>query len=504
MAEATDRSQGAGPVPSDTEERITTQADALASSGEELGAIAPMASETYRPLSLLALAGFGLAVLYALVVLIGAAVALFSRIPWLMPSWTFLLPLAALVLCWAARTRIRESEGTLSGLAFTTWGFRLTILVGLTYAAYYGATFFAVRGQAIDCADRFFEDIKQGRNEQAFLLSLGIPPKDMEGADLRNMLESRFNSPKGMLGSVGDFTRFCQAQFVRFIEMDGPKANIALKGVSEWEYSKGGYRVVLKYHIATSLVNFEMNLETFGRDSKPGEPKGRQWQIVLPKSDAQESMKLTPLGEEVVKKKLDTARQFVMAWTEKINQQQWAEAYLDTLPPSERSRLRQGQLVIRFLATAPVAGLASLGLYDAACHDFLVGPKNLGSGKLIRIDDKTFWAGKQQRDEIKQRVQKTFQPDAAGRLPFNLTLQQVMPLVRESDGRTTAFFDVILRYLDERAEKTQYIVEGKLVVTAKGSDADRSLSAWRVEAIDVESGRTPPTERQRSSRLPDR
>src|SRR5690349_6288502 len=112
MAETTDHPHGSESVSSPAEERISTHPQPP---GGELGTLAPAVTETYRPLSLLALAGFGLAVIYDLVVLIGAAVSLFSHIPWLMPGWTFLLPVAALILCWAARTRIRNSEDTLSG-----------------------------------------------------------------------------------------------------------------------------------------------------------------------------------------------------------------------------------------------------------------------------------------------------------------------------------------------------------------------------------------------------
>src|SRR5262245_26915993 len=149
MAEATDRPQAPEQAPPDA-----------VIPAEQLGSSPP---EPYQPLSLLAMAGFGLAVVYCLVVVIGAAVALFSRTPWLMPYWTFLLPLAALVVCWAARTRIFNSEGTLSGIGFTTWGSRLAIVVGLTYGVYYGFTFLAVRFQAIDCVDRFIVQLQQGR-----------------------------------------------------------------------------------------------------------------------------------------------------------------------------------------------------------------------------------------------------------------------------------------------------------------------------------------------------
>jgi hypothetical protein len=481
MAETTDRPQGVGPAPSSPEQGITTP-DALG--------VPETAPETYRPLSLLALAGFGLAVVYAAVVLIGAGVALFGRIPWLMPGWSFLLPLAALVLCWVAATHIRGSEGTLSGLAFTTWGIRLTILVALTYGAYYFATFFAVRGQAIECADRFFEQLKQGHNEQAFMLASGLPTKDVDSAELRNMIESQFNTPGAAPGAVGAFTRFCQAHYVRFIEMDGPNAKIDLRGVSEWEHSKGGYKVVLKYHIATALVDFEMNVETVGRDPKPGEPKGRQWQVTLPRDEGPDPMKRTPLGEKLVDGSMRSAQRFVAGWVDKFNQKQWLEAYLDTLPPSERSRLVKGRSALRFLAVSPMSGVATLGLLDDACRDVLATGRELESRKLILLDPKTFWTGKQQRAEILQRVETTFKSAIGGSPGVSLNLLKAVPMLREIDGRTTVFFDAALNYYEDNSSKLQYTVQGQIAVTAPSSDADRS--DWRIESINVESGRTPP------------
>ena len=257
--------------------------------------------------------------------------------------------------------------------------------------------------------------------------------------------------------------------------MGGRETNIALKGVSAWEYSKGGYHVILKYHITNPMVAFDMNLETFGRDSKPGEPKGRQWQVVLPKGDTAippESRKMTPRGREAMEK-TRMAEQFAAAWVEKVNEQQWTPAYLDTLAPSKRSGLSGAEL--------------------------LEGSKVLESGKLIRLDEKGFWTGKHQRAEIIQRVRKTFQPGTAGSPPtFIMGLGKVMPLVRESEDQTTMFVDMNLRYLEEGTGKTQYIVQGQLVVTSREADAASSMTAWRIEALDVESGRTPPAEPSRS------
>src|SRR5690348_7426840 len=71
------------------------------------------APEPYQPLSLLAIAGFVLCLLYALVVIGGGVVALINHTPWLLPLWTLLLPVAGVTLALVARGRIQTSEGTL-------------------------------------------------------------------------------------------------------------------------------------------------------------------------------------------------------------------------------------------------------------------------------------------------------------------------------------------------------------------------------------------------------
>src|SRR5438045_9663109 len=61
------------------------------------------APEAYQPLSLLAIAGFLLCLLYALVVIGGGVVALLNHTPWLLPLWILLLPIVGVALDWGAR-----------------------------------------------------------------------------------------------------------------------------------------------------------------------------------------------------------------------------------------------------------------------------------------------------------------------------------------------------------------------------------------------------------------
>src|SRR5437879_1991684 len=102
----------------------------------------------YRPLSLPAVAGFGLACLYALVVVIGTAAALIGGAPALLPSPFFPVVLLAAVLSLLALWQIRNSEGTRAGAALAQWGLWISILAGLGYGAYRLAASLAVTSQA--------------------------------------------------------------------------------------------------------------------------------------------------------------------------------------------------------------------------------------------------------------------------------------------------------------------------------------------------------------------
>jgi hypothetical protein len=174
------------------------------------------------------------------------------------------------------------------------------------------------------------------------------------------------------------------------------------------------------------------------------------------------TLKLTRRGEDL-RQAAQMAWSFVSTWQDKINRSEWNEVYLDTRPPAEREQLRKEQPA---------------------------GWQKLAESDLIRIDAKQFWTGKAQRDDILRHIRDTFR---GGKRTFTLRLQQAeMPVIHMSDGRVTARIDSQLTYLDAKGEKPKYVVEGQLVVSAAEDEAQRTPSAWRVEAIEPESGRTPP------------
>lgn len=427
--------------------------------GEALSA-PPAPVETYQPLSLLAMAGFGLAVVYTLLVLVGGLMSLMGHKPWLMPYWTFFIPIGVLIVCKLARTRIEDSEGTLTGSGFATWGSRLAILFSFTYAAYYFATFLAVRSPAIECANDFFQKIKTDQLAELFLMSKDIPIPTKDRNLLRAQVESRFNQPSaGPSAMPGDFTRFGLERFVRFIQMDGDEAKIVPMGVALWEYGKGGYHLILSYHVATSLVEFDMKVETVGDDPKPSEGKGRRWRVLLVGSETKilpESLKRTERGTEFEQRTFK-ANEFANELAAKISDVQ-------AMKPAERESYAK---------------------------------------RLRGLD--TFWSSNNKLHvKIAERIRNTFQESGGGKSPpINLKLLSIgVPLMRESDGRTTAWVDVSISYYDESGSMPQYSVDARLAISAGNSEAAKSPRAWRLDAIEIESGRTSPEMRRMMQRMP--
>src|SRR5438093_1247197 len=111
-------------------------------------ALASTADPTpYVPVSWLAVAAFSVAGLFVVTLLALGGFAFVNKKPLLMGE-LLVLPVIAIVLSFAARRAIRNSEGTRTGekLAANAWW--LSVVFGLCYVAYLFAIDFAIRRDA--------------------------------------------------------------------------------------------------------------------------------------------------------------------------------------------------------------------------------------------------------------------------------------------------------------------------------------------------------------------
>jgi hypothetical protein len=466
----------------------------------------------YRPLSLLAVVGLGLAGAYAAVVVLGGLVALLQGNPWLMPFWTILFPIAAAVLSLLGLLRVQRSEGTLAGEKAATWGLLLSALVGLSYWAYVGATYFAITREASKAGQDYLDKLAAGDVEGAFRLTLPPAERPPEGAGLREQLEKRFNNV-GEKGIKGPFGGYRQSDPIRLLSLDGRAATAESVGVEKWEYIGGGYQVQLLYRVNRPETTCTMVVTVVGTEPKGS--GGRQWHVVADQSGLPQGQKpqITEEGRALFRA-ADVAREYYTKdWLEALRTGRPEEAFLGTLPPAERAPLRQsidGRRVALVLAdalgagalpcAAPAAALARAGLIadpGAAREASLPGFHGFVTGDLVRAEAGTFWAPEDLRETIVRLTRAQFgrpgdQLAAALAVDSGMGAARFPFLQRDGDLQTFGF-DLMLPLSADASASPSYLVECRVTVECDAAEAAAGVpKAWRFRSLDLVSGKPLP------------
>lgn len=306
----------------------------------------PTETEVYRPLSGLAVAAFGLAALYAVVLGVVGITCLVSRTPPFLSPWTLLVPATAAVLGVAARQHLRYAEGTRSGEGLVTWAFRLSAL-GLVYLAIYLATFLAVKMQAEKFSREWFEKIRDGKLNAAFLDTR--KPEERENDDPND--EGRLYIRYGSSGSRrGELPQFIDSEFVQLLTT--PDATVEDQGVRDLEYDQGGYKVELSYRITTPEVEYDWIVTA---RSALNSKKQREWLVAPPRPA--ERPRFTPLGQARMQMK-DEALRLIHHVANQRSQGDLTTLYLQSCEPAKRKDLEA-------LMRARVAGAVALQMANA-------------------------------------------------------------------------------------------------------------------------------------------
>jgi hypothetical protein len=451
-----------------------------------LGALGAWMARGRRPLLIVAAAVLALVGFLAVPIGIGGLMAFANQAPWLLPTWTVLIPVTGVVLSWLARSRIRASEGTLSGADLATWGLGLSLFYGLTYGAYVTSTSLAVTHQAGAFAQEWLEEVKAGRLENAFKLSL--KPEDRMGqpsdkTELRSILEVRYNAPTSGRSASGLFSMFCGRDYVHFLQGAGPDAHVQPLGVVTWEYENDGYKVVLKYRVTTPQASFFLMVPVFGHESRTKEFKGRQWHVMLDQTGVARDTfpNMTEEGQTLMEQSM-VAKAFAVAWLGKVTARDWDGAYLDTLPASERKGQEKARQKWHSLSVA--TGVAALASPDADVRAYLRQRDAFLDGQMIRSDPETFWATGRFRKEILDEIKTMFRPAASHGIMLNLNPSAV-PVWKGEGAQRRYVFDIQMMIPNPNGVPN-YMLEGQIVTVPDGA------GSWRIEALELLRGNKAP------------
>jgi hypothetical protein len=456
------------------------------------------ATAGYRPLAGAAVVGFSLAVLYLVVLAVCAAVAWSNGTPLPLAAWTLALPLAALVVAGVGWLQVQRSEGTRAGGGLAVWGAIIALFSGLSYGAYLGASFVAVGQQAQDFGTKFLDLIQQGKYDEAFCQTLEPGSRPQTGPDLHQQLQLRFNTaPDGSFS--GQVTTFTQDSIVRSIN-HLPPGNVATDttirpiGVKSWEYTNGGYHVVLMYEVSTPERVFEMRVNVQGVENRQGGP--RQWYVLFQQSGPAGKKADLPLAFRVGELGSNSER-FLADWVAKLSNGNYREAFLDTQPADRREALRgtyrARQLAAMLAPENPLLRPEPLADSEAARRLYLPGYREFIQGGLVQAGD-DFWAPGSVRADIPRKARSAFEKAAALFTSYLKEDRPVMLMYEVKDGRLRCYYPF------EGNLFHQYMIQGDFIVEtdARALTDESETQPWRVVSMRLLNGkRFAPPQRQR-------
>jgi hypothetical protein len=448
----------------------------------------------YRPLSVPAAAGFALAALYAGFLVVEAVVAWPSGTPLLMPAAWLLWPAAALVVSALGWVRVQRSEGTRAGGRLASWGMLLSVLFGLGYGAYHAAAYHALQQQAEGLADRWINLLRDGRLDEAFLLTL--PPKqrpEAAGAALHRQLERRFNvnqlgDPQAVLATFG------KSPLVRlFGPGDAGEAGTGIEtqplGVRAWEYRDGAYHVQVGYKVTTPEREAEVQVVLSGSEGEARQ-EGRQWVVVANDSKILRQVRIFPLGQRLSALRA-SSRQFIEAWTTKLGTGRFEEAYLEAQDPSRREELRR-EYVARLALAVPATALdpcAAGPLLDDEWGRlvYLPGYRDFRDGSPVRVAPDAYWTDARLAQEIPAEVKTLLErPGQSG--ARGIQFEDVATVAWRRDGnqfRLRHGFHMVVG-------NQKHAVTGDVIVAtdARVLEEDAPRPVWQLVGLELHHGGT--------------
>lgn len=231
----------------------------------------------YVPVSWMAVAALAVSGLFALLLLAFGAAAFSNKKQLLMEERLLLLPVIAVVLSFAARRMIRNSEGTRAGVNLVDTAWWLALVLGLCYVAYLFAIDYAVRKDARGEVDKWMGYVAPATPKDirgAFWRTLPPGARQSVSPDDEYRMEGRFRDELLMFRNC-DLVRLAQRNRGEFEYVPG--------GVT-WSYKPGTIDCTVTGTATCPEGTFPVIVPLKGVEGVTGGEGGakRQWMIVRP------------------------------------------------------------------------------------------------------------------------------------------------------------------------------------------------------------------------------
>jgi hypothetical protein len=252
----------------------------------------------YVPVSWMAVSAMVVSGLFLALLIIFIVSDIFSVKKPLLGDKLLILPAIGLVLSFAARRMIRNSEGTRSGEKLASLAWWISVLSGAGYATYLFTIDYAVRREAGNKAEAWvYNLINDDPNDPEHkLLGLAfistLDPDRRQGILKTEQIESQYRD---------SYLAFRQIDIVRMIRRNRGECQFVPGGVKEWIERPNGvdclFSGTMKCLEGSFVIEIPMKgLETQNPNSKAA--GGREWMLAIPGSGvfAQDRSLRTPYG----------------------------------------------------------------------------------------------------------------------------------------------------------------------------------------------------------------
>lgn len=311
----------------------------------------------YVPVSWMAVAAFVVTDVFIIVLAVLAITSWKSKSPLIAPQLLF-LPVVAVVLAFAARRIVRNSEGTRTGELFgfdlinsAWWG---AVVVGLVYLTYLFAIEFSVRREAEGEVGRWVGQVLDEDLTRAFYRTRDPSERASIAPDNAAALEARYKI---------DWVAFSQCDIVRTALRNPKQCQYVPGGLKDWSIRAGGVECVATGTVVCPEGRFPMQFPLKAVDAAPGSEGGvgRQWQVVPTTTGyLRDEPRLTPYGwllRDVQYQGKDVVHQFMAESRERTMRPYATYAYAGMTGDPELRLLTPDGGAARLAAVGTTAGL---------------------------------------------------------------------------------------------------------------------------------------------------
>jgi hypothetical protein len=251
------------------------------------------ADVNYAPYAVLAVIALVVSVLFAVMLGILAVMAFVSHQPFIEPL-VLVLPVAAVVLAYAARRQIQNSEGTRAGMPLVNTAWWVALVGGMGYAAYMVSYQIGVREDAKNSFTAWAKhldqiDVNDPRNPDFFYVFEGSLEPEKQGKVKVGQADMMYKQLKPQVASAR------QSFLVRLGNRNRSQLQFDVGGLDNWVQDASGQKGALKVTVKSPEGETTCSIPMV---AKRIDGQWR-WQIPLSPTGNIITVRVTPYGQYV-------------------------------------------------------------------------------------------------------------------------------------------------------------------------------------------------------------